>query len=47
LRDEPNNVLPMVVTLCVGGWALRRSACRDRNENQPPKSSYASDSALF
>jgi len=31
---------------CGGGWALRRSAW-DRNDHQPPGSSYLSDTVLF
>jgi len=40
-------VPPKVVALCGGGWALQHSACRDRNDEQPPGSSYVSDTVLF
>jgi len=40
-------VPPKVVAPCGGGWALQRFACRDRNDHQPPGSSYASDTAIF
>jgi len=32
---------------CGGGWALRHYAFRDRNDHQPPGSSYVSDTAIF
>jgi len=41
--QHPTNV----VAPCGGGWALRRCKCRDRNDHQPPGSSYVSDTALF
>jgi len=37
------SILPMLVTACGGEWA----ACRDRNDLQPPGSSYVSGTALF
>jgi len=36
-----------LVAPCDGGWALRRSACRDRNDHQPRGSSYVSDTVQF
>jgi len=44
---RPIVVPSTVVAPCGGEWALRCCACRDRNDHQPPGSSYVSDPVLF